>query len=120
MKHECACGCARRAVHRHHVVSRQELKRHATGRQLAALLRDERNLVWLAFDCHLTGQENARRRLPLGVLPDAAVAFAAEVLGVAAYDYLRRFYVGTDARVEALLNLPVPERAPVGQRYWPE
>jgi hypothetical protein len=41
--------------------------------------------------------------ISLALLSDAAIEFAGELLGPAAYDYLRRRYGGDDPRVDALL-----------------
>jgi hypothetical protein len=49
--------------------------------------------------------------VPLALLPDAAYAFAADTFGAAAYDYLRRRYVGEDSRLDAILNRSL---APLG------
>lgn len=104
-KARCVCGCGRRAVHRHHVVYAQELVRRAdTVADGHRLLRDPRNLVDVANDCH--GQHHARRRpLPLHVLSESVFEFAGEVLGPAAYGYLSRRYSGGDPRHDALLNI---------------
>jgi hypothetical protein len=98
MRSRCVCGCRKRGVHRHHVVYEQHVVR-AGGK-----LKDARNLVWLAFDCHLA-HHGRSRVLPLGVLPDSVFVFASELLGAgAAFEYLRRRYAGEDARLDALLG----------------
>lgn len=60
--------------------------------------------MWVAFECH-GAHHSASRRLELRVLPDSVFEFAAELMGAAGYDYLRRFYRGEDARLEALLSV---------------
>jgi hypothetical protein len=72
-------ACGGRAVQRHHVLSRQALKklaRDATERR--RLIEDERNLVWVCVPCHMR-HENAFRRLSFSVLPQEALDFAEEV-----------------------------------------
>lgn len=66
-------------------------------------MRDKRNLVPVAHDCH--GAHHARARpFPLRVLPDSVFEFAVELMGVGpAYEYLRRRYSGEDERLTALL-----------------
>lgn len=98
MKARCVCGCGRRAVHRHHVVYEQEVRR------VGGSVRDARNLVPVAHDCH--GAHHARARpLPVHVLPDSAFDFATELMGApAAFEYLSRRYSGRDPRLEALLS----------------
>lgn len=56
----------------------------------------------MAFDCHLA-HHGRSRVLPLERLPDSVFAFAVELLGPAAFDYLRRRYGGEDVRLDALL-----------------
>lgn len=109
----CVCGCGQPGVHRHHVVTAQEIRKalgyRASRRKKArsdgaGLLRDARNLVPMAFVCH--GEHHSRMRpLPLEVLPDSVFEFAAEVLGRGrAFNYLRRHYNGGDARLDALVG----------------
>lgn len=94
----CFCGCGNRAVHRHHVVYVQELRR-AGGSP-----RDRRNLVLVAHDCH-GGHHNRSHPYALRVLPDSVFEFAAEVLGPGpAFEYLKRRYSGDDVRLDALLE----------------
>lgn len=112
MKQRCVCGCGRAGRHRHHAVYQQEIRARmgAAGRldktarrALARAVADQRNLVWMDFDCHLA-HHNASRRLRLRLLPDSVFVFAAELLGgPAAYEYLRRRYVGGDRRLDDLL-----------------
>ena len=94
----CICGCGHRAIHRHHVIYAQAVEREGGN------VRDERNLVWVAFECH--GAHHGRSRpLELLVLPDSVFAFARELMGAAGFDYLRRRYAGEDPRLEALLSV---------------
>lgn len=95
MASRCVCGCGRRAVHQHHAVYRQHI--------LGAELNDPRNLVPIAFDCHLA-HHGASKRLPLSVLPDGVFEFAAELMGPGAHGYLSRYYAGSDPRLDALLE----------------
>lgn len=105
MKGRCVCGCGRRAVQQHHAVYVQELRR------LGGSVKDRRNLVGVAYDCH--GAHHARvRPLAAHVLPDSVFEFAYELMGAgAAYEYLRRRYSGGDPRLEELLFHPDLARA---------
>ncbi len=119
LRGSCFCGCKRPAVHRHHVIYAQELRRVvADGRSLrmalpapdrehlAALVSDPRNLVAVAFECH--GAHHGRSvPYELSVLPDSVFEFAAEVLGPRAHGYLRRRYAGRDARLDELRLIAV-------------
>lgn len=116
----CVCGCGARGANRHHVVYQQELRRAwsdvtrrrdstlyahppSPWRSLQALVRDDRNLVWMAFECHERHHKRSRV-LPLHVLPESVYSFAVELLGNgAAYEYLRRHYARGDPRLDALL-----------------
>lgn len=91
----CICGCGRKAVQRHHVVYAQHLERGDR--------KDRRNLVPVHFECH--GAHHGRSRpFSLHMLPSAVFAFAEEKLGAeAAYEYLKRYYAGSDMRHERLL-----------------
>lgn len=112
VKPKCACGCGQRAANRHHAVYQSKLREivkrgsrdnRERGRRLSRLGADKRNLVWLAFDCHMAHHDRSRV-LPLGVLPDSVFEFAVELLGAGeAFEYLRRRYWGEDARLDALL-----------------
>lgn len=111
---KCACGCGQRAANRHHVVYRSKLRevvhretrdKRERGRRVSKLVADERNLLWLEFDCHQS-HHGRSKVLPLVVLPDSVFEFALEVLGAGqAYEYIRRHYRGTDVRLDALLEL---------------
>lgn len=93
----CVCGCGERAVHMHHVLYRQQLRR------LRADASDPRSVVPVAFRCHGDHHSGARR-LPLAVLPDAAFDFALEAMGAACYDYLLRRYSGEDPRLDRIIE----------------
>jgi hypothetical protein len=96
-KPKCVCGCGRRSANLHHAVYAQEVKRHGGN------LKDRRNLVPMAFDCH-GAHHGGSKRLQLHMLPDPVFEFAAELMGAgAAYEYLRRYYDGSDMRLEFLL-----------------
>jgi hypothetical protein len=98
MTARCACGCGRTAVHDHHVLTRQLLRREGGDPG------ERRNLVPLAYGCH-AAHHSRQRPLPLRVLPDGAFEYAAELLGAGrAYERLRRDYSGGDARLDALLE----------------
>lgn len=90
-------ACNGRGVHRHHVIYAQAVEREGGN------VADDRNLVWVCFTCH--GNHHGRSKpLDLGMLPDSVFEFAGQLLGPAGFDYLRRRYVGEDARLEALLS----------------
>jgi hypothetical protein len=91
-------GCDRRGVKldQHHVCYRQHLKR------ASADLWDGRNALALCAVHHATHHHQITP-LPLVALRDENFAYAAEVMGAAAYDYLRRRYAGDDPRLDALL-----------------
>lgn len=97
-KPRCICGCGQPSAAQHHVIYRQHLRQHGGD------LKDARNLVPVAFNCHGAHHSGARR-LRLRDLPDAAFAFAVELLGAGlAYEMLGRFYAGDDPRLGALLS----------------
>ena len=100
----CFCGCGKRAQVLHHAITQQEIRRNARGRDVRALLGDQRNLVAVTDRCH--GNHHSRARpYRLGMLPDSVFEFAAEVLGAGkAYNWLRRHYNGEDPRLDALLG----------------
>lgn len=85
-------GCTNRAVHQHHVVYAQEVRRRGGD------LKDRRNLLALCWRCHM--DHHARTDvLPLTVLGDVHIDYAIELLGAYAFDYLERRYAGRDPRV---------------------
>lgn len=69
----------------HHVVEKQELKRRGLP------LYDQRNALPLCGSCH-EGHTNASQRVPFRKLRAENVAYAFEVLGEFASDYLGRRY----------------------------
>lgn len=75
-------GCGGRAVHQHHVVTRQHLK------QYGGSPRDERNLVPVCLVCHFD-HHSAGRRLPASALPPSVFEFVRE-LGIEWY--IERYY----------------------------
>lgn len=81
----------------------RERDRPAGAPTAIMLEADVRNLVPLCPAAH-AAHHNRSRPLRLAVLPDSVFEFAAEVLGAGrAFEYLRRRYVGEDARLDALL-----------------
>lgn len=99
----CFCGCGKRAQTLHHAITQQEIRRNARGRDVPALLADQRNLVPVNDRCH--GNHHSRARpYQLGMLPASVFDFALEVLGAGrAHGYLARHYNGMDLRLDALL-----------------
>lgn len=105
----CVCGCGQASANNHHVIYQQELRHRKNTAEWRAMrngvkiAHDPRNLVPMAFDCHMA-HHNRSRVLSLVVLPDVAFEFAGLLMGPAAFDYLRRRYRGDDPRLEALLS----------------
>lgn len=100
----CAYCGKPRPFHAHHAVDRNTLKLY--GRTGVALF-DTRNALRLCDDllagiegrCHLQF-ENRRIAVSTLMLKDCNIDYAYEVMGQAAYDYLRREYaVADDPRV---------------------
>lgn len=99
-KVRCRACIKRRADHSHHVVYERELR----NRGLPS--HDDRNLMALCSDCHYAHHNPGVRieaKLPLILLTDENIAYAFEVLGDYAYDYLKARYRGHDDRLEARL-----------------
>jgi hypothetical protein len=72
-------------VHSHHVVYEQHVRKHGGDPN------DTRNLMPLCLGCH--GAHHARMRvIDTERLPAGAVAFAEELLGDYAADYLAQYY----------------------------
>lgn len=96
----CACCGSRDRLVRHHVCYRAHVRREGGDEWNPA------NALALATPCHEA--HHARRRvLPVSVLRDENIAFAAGLLGpLAAHSYFARYYASTDSRVEALLVEP--------------
>lgn len=82
---KCAV-CPAKAVHRHHILARQFLKREGHK----ARMDDPRNMLDLCMDCHFN-HENWSRRLTREQLPHGCFAFARE-LGEFAVVRLERDY----------------------------
>lgn len=80
----------------HHACYRQHVRRHKGDEW------DPRNSIALCDSCHMAHHQRGRV-LPLSALRDENFTFAFELMGPAAYDYLRRYYDGEDERLDALL-----------------
>lgn len=93
-EHPCcpAPGGGSRGLSLHHIVYRQHVRR-ASGD-----VWDPRNALTLCDCCHLAHHRRGRL-IPTSVLPDAALDFAFELLGPAAFDYLTRRYGPPDDRL---------------------
>lgn len=61
--------------------------------------------ITLCENCHWSQHSPKGIRLPLASLRDENIQYAFSLMGPRAYDYLRRFYSGSDPRVEDLLSL---------------
>lgn len=96
----------------HHVVSKSKLKDIGFAPEARY---DTRNVLRvcneLALDrdgkprnCHFKHEHSPRGRIPLSKLTDDNIDYAFEILGPAAYDYLRRRYDGEDQRVDRALQ----------------
>lgn len=94
---KCACCPRRSSLHPHHVVYAQ----HVEG--AGGDVWDPRNRLMLCEGCH-ADHHGPNWRVPLLLLPDRCIAFAVELLGAAAFDYLTRRYDGEDPRVAAILD----------------
>jgi hypothetical protein len=83
----CRACLVRHAVHSHHVVYEQELD----DRGLPT--HDSRNCMALCLDCHFQHHNGpVERKINIASISDENLAYAFEVLGSYAYDYLRRHY----------------------------
>lgn len=100
----CVC-CGQPAVHLHHVLTRQAIRRAARNKQeRTRLMLDEANLVAVCFEDH-AAHHNRTRPIELSVLPDSVFTFARKLLGAGpAYEALMRAYSGEDPRLDALLH----------------
>lgn len=107
----CAyCGKAR-PFHAHHAVDKGELRKWGITGNAAY---DTRNALRLCEDmsagiegrCHLQF-ENRRIQIECRKLRDSNIAYAFEVMGVAALDYLRQEYVGVDYDPRVALKFEV-------------
>lgn len=114
----CACGCGKKATHKHHVCYRQELRRVARSqgmdgweKRYKGLVEDPRNLVGMQWRCHME-HHNRVAVIPCWRLPDEFYEFAREVLGAGpAYVYVSRVYAGIDPRLDALIEGEANEHA---------
>lgn len=85
--------------HPHHAgVEKQELKR------MGMALWDPDNALRLCVVCHWRQHFEPGFKLSLSVLSDANVHYAFAVLGVRAYDYLRRRYADGERRLRSELE----------------
>jgi hypothetical protein len=90
------CERASARLQQHHVVYVQHVPKGVE-------VYDPRNGVTVCVRCHGSHHRRGTKVIPLSVLPDAAFAFAREVLGPgAAAEYLGKRYAGTDRRLDAL------------------
>lgn len=92
------CEDPRTRVNEHHVVYEQHVRRAGGDRW------DPRNALALCVPCHMSHHRRGTKIVPLVALRDENYAFAFELLGAAAFDYLRRRYVGDDPRLHAWLT----------------
>lgn len=88
---------AARAHHEHHVVYRQHVRREGGD------IYDPRNALRLCVSCHSSHHRRGSKIVPLAALRDENYEFAFELLGAAAFDYLRRRYSGDDVRLHRWL-----------------
>lgn len=96
-KASCIC-CGQPAANKHHAIYRQHIRQHGGS------MKDKRNLVPVAFDCHMAHHSGAKR-FRLRDLPDSVFAYAVELLGAGlAYEILGRYYAGDDPRLSVLLS----------------
>ena len=96
--------CGDRVRGLHHVVSKHQLRKVAlaegyTEEDKAKLLADRANLVPLCSECH-RGYHRRSRVIECRSLPDEAINFAVDTLGMtAARNYLHSHYAGDDERL---------------------
>lgn len=93
-----ACPGTERRTNEHHVVYEQKVRR------VGGDPYDGRNALLVCISCHMSHHRRGRRVIPLVALRDENYEFAVELLGAAAFDYLRRRYVGEDPRLQAVLD----------------
>ncbi len=89
----------RRGEVRHHVI------KESTQKRAGGNLRDGRNLLAINWERHLGHHWSPGAKLDLSVLQDHHFEYAAALLGPErAYSHLRRYYVGEDLRLNALIG----------------
>lgn len=77
----------------HHVIEKQEIRKRGGD------IWDTRNALRISERVH-SQHTLAVKRIPIKKLRDENIEFAFELMGLAAYVYLRRMYDGFDERVE--------------------
>lgn len=95
-----ACAvCGNRAVQSHHVIYAQHVRAHKGD------VDARENLLPLCVGCH-ERHHTAAERIPFTYLTDENVAFARDLLGLAAFDYFTRRYFteSGDDRLYGLLE----------------
>lgn len=98
-----ACGKPLPGWEAHHVVQKQRCRRE--GAPLHSPDNALRLCAKRADRCH-ERHSHHQELVPLGALRDENIAFAARWLDPGpAYEYLTRYYAGTDPRVDALLEV---------------
>lgn len=100
---ECAACHSTGPFEVHHVVERQRCRR--TGAPQFSPDDALRLCAKSPGTCH-ERHTSAQRRVPLAALRDENIAFAERWLGAGpAYNFLTRYYAGSDARVDRLLEV---------------
>lgn len=97
-----ACAGESVVLAQHHVVYEQKVRREGGA------VWDPRNALTLCDLCHTSHHRRGSKVVPLSALTDGNYAFAVELLGAAAFDYLRRRYVGDDPRLDRILERHYP------------
>lgn len=97
------CGSSDR-LHLHHVVYDQHVRSQGGNRW------DPADSLTLCIGCHCRHHANPNWALPRTYLRDENYEFAFELMGPAAYDYLRRRYSGDDERLDAALENDLARR----------
>ena len=98
-------ACGDRVDALHHVISEHQLRKVAlaeryTPNEKRHLLTDRANLIPLCTACH-RGYHRRARVIESSSLPDDAINFAIDTLGItAARNYLHSHYAGNDPRLE--------------------
>jgi hypothetical protein len=104
---KCRVCLFKRSVHSHHVIYEQELRNRGLP------IFDRRNCMAICKTCHERHHTRARI-IPVASIADETLEYAFEVLGLYAYDYLRRVYEPHDLG-DRLVQMFRAEQAKVAQ-----
>lgn len=88
-------------LNQHHVVYEQHVKDRGGDRW------DARNALCLCHACHTSHHRRGTRVVPISALRDENLEFAFDLLGEAALDYLRRYYIEDGGRLKKFASCAV-------------